>query len=169
MRLLFLTFVCALAGACTHHYTPTEYPLAADRIPPVLASAPVSVANAQPRDGQERLFTVGVHTFEGSYRDVTQHLADQLSRALATAGVKVVAQGAPKRLDVTVLALSVSEGFYHFKGQVVFSVITGDGQRFDLVAGNGSPGTAYRTINGTLAVAVIEILRHPGIRAYLAA
>lgn len=168
MRTWLPLLVSVTLFACTHAYKPDRYDLDVARIPQVRSSTPVEVVNAQTRAEQERLFTLGPHKFVGNYKEVSQHLAEQLGQALRDVGV-AVGPGAPKRLQVAVMAMSLSQAMFHFRGQVVFHVTTGDGQRFDITTTNGSPGNAYRTMNGTLAIAVLDTLKHPGVQAYLAA
>lgn len=170
MLKLVVVLLCMLGGACTHHYVPAPYLLAHDRIPLVRASAPVTIVNAQTRMGRELLFESGVHTWQGDPHVITQHFAEQLAQALVEVGVPAaVASGpAPKRLDVAITSITARRAFFHFQGEVALSVTTGDGEKFELVAGNGSPGSVDRTLNGTLAIAVLETLKHPGVRAYLA-
>jgi hypothetical protein len=167
MRTLLVPLLGLALVACTHAYTPSEYPLAAERIPPVRASAPVAIVNVQHRVGDEILFAMGAHKWLGDHREITEHFAGQLAQALQQSGVQVVTGPAPKRLDVAVSSLAAWPAFYHTKAKAVISVTTGDGQRFDIVAGNGSPGNIYRTLNGTLAIAVLETMKHPGVQAYL--
>jgi hypothetical protein len=161
--------LCMLAfSACTHAYTPNEYPLTQDRIPPLRASAPVAIVNVQQRGGDEVLFAMGAHKWLGDHREITQHYAQQLAQTLQQAGVQVVTGDAPKRLEVSVVSISAWAAFYHYKAKAILSVTTGAGQHFDIVANNGSPGNIYRTLNGTIAIGVLETLKHPGVQAYLA-
>lgn len=164
-----LILLCLLAfGACTHAYTPAEYPLAAERVPPLRASAPVVIINAQQRGGDEVLFAMGAHKWLGDHREISQHFAQQLAQTLQQSGVKVVTTNAPKRLEVSVVSITAWAAFYHYKAKAIISVTTGAGQHFDILANNGSPGNIYRTLNGTIAIGVLETLKHPGVQAYLA-
>jgi hypothetical protein len=164
-----LILLCLLAfSACTHAYTPNEYPLTQDRVPPLRASAPVVVINVQQRAGDEVLFAMGAHKWVGDHREITQHYAQQLAQTLQQAGVRVVTGSAPKRLEVSVVSISAWAAFYHYKAKAILSITTGAGQHFDIVASNGSPGNIYRTLNGTIAIGVLETLKHPGVQAYLA-
>jgi hypothetical protein len=168
-RLLLLVVLAVVAGACTHAYTPHEYALTQDRIPAVRASAPVAVVNVQQRGGAELMFAMGAHKWVGSPQQITQQFAEQLSRSLQQAGVQIVPGAAPKRLDVSVVSLSASAGFYHYKAKAVVAVMTADNQRFEFVANNSSGGNIDRALNGVIAIAVLETMKHPGLQAYLAA
>jgi hypothetical protein len=168
-RFLLVALLQLALGACTHAYAPNEYPLTADRIPKLHASAAVSVVNVQQRGGEELLFALGAQKYVGDHREITMHFAEQLSRSLQQAGVQVLASGAPKRLDVSIVSISASPAYFHFKAKAVIAVMTGDNQRFEFVANNSTGGNIYRALNGVLAIAVLETMKHPGVQTYLVA
>jgi hypothetical protein len=167
-RSILALLLCFVFGACTHIYAPDEYPLTDERIPRIRAAAPVTVVNVQQRSSEELLFAMGAHKYVGDHKEITEHFAAQLRRSLERAGVRVARNGAPKRLDVSVVSITASPGFYHFKAKAVLSVTTGNNRHFEFVANNSSGGNIYRALNGVIAIAVLESMKHPGIRAYLA-
>ena len=73
-----------------------------------------------------------------------------------------------ERAKVAVVSVAVWAKMYHNMSELIAVVTTGDGKQFNITANNGSPGGVRRTVDGAIAICVLEILEHPGIVEYLA-
>lgn len=165
IRSMALLFWAVMALGCAHQYVPKEYAIADGRIPAFEIRGVVHAFPA-PDPVRDMRVDVGAHYWTFTNETVAQALADQLLVEISKAGGATGPQG-DKTLEIGLDSLSVEQGAWVFKGEIVYSVTLGDGSRVNFSTLNRSPGNVWRTLNGTLSVAVIEILKNPEVLGYL--
>ncbi|RRS05936.1 hypothetical protein EIP75_03505 [Aquabacterium soli] len=161
--------VCAailLAGCGTVNYVPQEYVISAERIPNFDVNGSVLVQNIQ-TDQEQRKFFSGAADWTGDYKTVTDHLVMQLNKEIAIHG-KVIGRDKKKVLQVKVVQLAAVQHAFHFTSSMQVNVKLGDGAETTVRVSQGSPSDMWRVLNGTLALGVIDILKDPKVKAYLA-
>ena len=165
-KLLLLSSILFLQACMTHNYVPEEYVLADGRILQFQVVGPVQVNNLQPNEEKTVLYS-GPSKWQGNYKSITEHLRWQLDKEIQKNGVKKSTAG-QKTIGVKVTNLSVTDGAFHFRSAMNFTVTLGNGEVLEKRATQGSPGNPWRVLNGTIALGVIEILKDEKVQKYLA-
>jgi hypothetical protein len=161
-----LVLLALMLSACgTFIYSPDEYVITPERISPLGKVKPVSLINVQ--QAQKFIAFDGPSKFEADYKDVTQAFVNQLAKEIINRGGKVTSD-AKKTIKIAVTDLHAESLFMRFKGHITYRLELGNGKTLNLREENTSPGNIYRTLNGTIARAVIQALSNSELRDYLA-
>jgi hypothetical protein len=172
-RALALVLVAALpGGGCSinYYYTPGVYEIAEGRVSPMQTVGVVDVVSVQEAD-EDRSFVFwqqGAAVWHTDRAQVAEALAAQLETEIVRQGGRVGSE-ARHRMGLAVPHVGMVTGAWRSRGDLtVYVTLDGETPRtFDIE--NKSPGNIWRTMNGAIAIAVIEILNDPGIRDWLAA
>lgn len=167
MKKILLVMLTLLLGACgTVDYVPEEYTIAKERIRSFDVNGEVVVENIQ-TDQNKVVFFGGAKQWVGDYKSVTQHLVDQLNKEIGIHG-SFKSKNSKKTIQVKVISLNAWPEFFHFNSSLNAIVKLGDGTEIPIRVTQGSPGNMWRVLNGTIALAVIDILKNQKVRDYLA-
>ena len=108
----------------------------------------------------------GIHHWDFNNQTVAQAVSTQLMDEVGKNGQRR-GEADDKTLEISVQSMVVGQGAFTFNGTLVMSVTLGDGTTIPFTVKNNSPGNIWRTLNGTVATAVMEILANPVVLAYL--
>ena len=162
--LVSLGFILLIVG-CAHVYVPNEYVIKEGRIPPFAVQGSVLVSPAEDPVQQMTIY-LGAHHWDFTNHTIAQAISEQLMREVTKSGGEV-GSPASKTFAISVNSFSVMQAMWTFNGLLGFSVTLGDGTMIPFSVPNNSPGNIWRTLNGNIARAVMEILSHPTVREYL--
>lgn len=166
MKKIVLLLLFALLGGCgTVHYVPEHYVIDQGRIPKFDLKGNVTVVNAQ-SDQSKQVFFNSSMDWVGDYKTITEHLVTQLRQEIAK-NAKNVGSGESKTLSVKVDSLHAAHHLFTFSATMREEVSMGDGEQTQINVRNSSPGTMWRTLNGAIALGVIDILKDPKVIKYL--
>jgi len=166
LRIAITTLLIALLNGCAHQYVPDEYVIAEGRIEPFPISGSI-VASSAPDPVRNLRVQVGAHHWDFTNATVAEALAGQVMIEIPKNG-RPTGSGGEKTIVISVQSFSVMRGMWTLNGLLGFSVTLGDGTVIRFSVPNNSPGNIWRTLNGTIARGVMEILSHAQVRAYLA-
>lgn len=165
---VLVVWVLTVASGCAPlRYEPDEYPLSTERIPPFPSRCPVQVVNDQPSTASSIVTTAGWNRAT-SLHDVTQALADQLTKELVKRGCAVTPD-APKVIRLRVDAIKGLVHFVTLEGVVDLTYQLGGRPEAVMKVNNKSPANVFRALNGAIARTVIALLTDPDVLEYLAA
>ena len=131
-----------------------------------LAGRQVTVVNNQPNTERNRVGKVGVHSYEGSLRELTDAVVSQLSYELKKRNA-VITKGGAKVLRLKVEYAEFDRGVWTIGTNARVRVETGSGYVRNIDIENTTPGTVNRLYEGMVQLAVTEILKDPKIASYL--
>jgi hypothetical protein len=169
-KILVLGFVALALSACgiRWYYTPNIYEIDAGRIPPFEPKGAIAVRSLQPSDpDQSYVFFHHGAEWKADRGRVGQAIADQLAGELRKLG-GTIDESAEKRLEITVPSFVVEPGAWTLNASMKVGLRIGDRPERIIDVENSSPGNMWRTMNGAIAIAVIQILSDPEVRSYLA-
>ncbi len=168
MKKLILAITILTLQACgAIQYKPETYEISAERIQDFPLSGTVTVSNDQPDKTPTAFFDSGAAQFMGTYNEVSEHMAKQLSAEISKHG-QVQSSSGQKTISVKITRLHARQHIFHFTSEMNFTVKLGNGETLEKFVSQGSPANMYRVLNGTIALGVIEILKDPQVLNYLA-
>jgi len=170
--IVLLSLIAGIAGAgcaINYYYTPGVYEIAEGRIAPVDCEGGLEITSIQaPDPGRAHVLHDAITAVWYTDRAVvSEALANQLSSELRSNGCRI---GSPAGHTMTVAVpdVTVVQAGVKFAANLTVKVaLDGAPERgFDIQ--NESSGNIWRTVNGGIAVAVIDILSDPEVREWLA-
>ncbi|WP_444911681.1 hypothetical protein [Microbulbifer sp. PAAF003] len=157
-----------LAG-CSHTYTPSVYNIEESRIPELDVKGNVNLVNSQ-NDTKEKYVKASGHKWEYTNKDITDGFNTLLQKEISLRDPNKE-DGNNKKLISKVNKINCTVGFgsYVRKCSISVEIETGDGSLVKIEGSQGSPifNTMEGSLDGTIAIAVIEALKHPDIVSYL--
>jgi peptidoglycan hydrolase-like amidase len=165
--LLPLVFLFALP-ACSIHYVPKEYPLNEGAVPPIDLAGTVSVANAQPSTASVTVTSnwAGGASFNSDLHAVTEAMVQQTTKEIEKNARKLNG-GSAKTIELAVLELKSSYVAFFFRSHIRYTAKLGSGKTIAKEVGHGH-ADQLSDLNGAIAEGVIELLKDPDLRQYLA-
>ena len=153
--------------ACTHYYTPQQYPIAATLIAPFANQPAVTLRNVAPT-GPVIVGAQSGHKWIGDYHAWTDVAITLAADELGKRAVTTVAEG-KKTLKLSITRANLFWGFGAIRCILNLHVESGDGWTRDFEGNNVSPWTLERSIDGAVTRAVQAMLEDNGVRVYLEA
>lgn len=160
--LVVATAVLMMLSACTTKYVSSEYELSEDRIPGFDLNGDVTVHN-----GYAESRPIRFEQFEADLEQVSATFARQLEREIRRNG-RQQGGGSDKEIEVRATDLGMANRVAYLEGRINVRLELGNGEVVAFEKRNGSPASPQRVLNGTIARAVMEALRHDTVLAYLA-
>ena len=167
--LLLLVFVFVLL-ACSPRYVPTEHPLDPGDVPPFDLAGTVSVVNAQPSTASVTVTSNWAGGFlvssDSDLHAVTEVMVQQTTKEIAKNARKLNGESA-KTIELAVLDLKSSYVAFFFRSHIRYTAKLGSGKTIAKEVGHGH-ADQLADLNGAIAEGVIELLKDPDLRQYLA-
>ncbi len=161
-------FLVFLAG-CSHQYTWKEYPITSERITSAAnytEGTQVHVISGNASDEKITLASVGIHTYHGTYKNISDGLVEQLKKEFENLGV-VVNETADKSIEVKVDQALYEQGMWKIAATLKYTITLGNGNSKVKTVRNSSPTNISHTFNGVVALAVIDIINDEEVVSYL--
>lgn len=160
-----------LVSGCSirHDYEWAEHRIQASRIKASDEFAKksfVSIINAQETKDEMIFADVGVHKFYGSLDQLTEAVITQLKRELRKRNITVKSD-ASKIIRIKASKTNFERGMWKVRANLDVHLQAGDHYAKDISVSNSTPAGIYQAFDGAVALAVIEILNNPDVRAYL--
>ncbi len=165
-RVCLLALVLVLQGCGTRPFNPQIYPLRDGLIPALDIAGTTSVTNDQPSKSEAIVYSYGGNQLASNLNAITEVMVQQTKNELAKNG-KVSAAGKPKTISLKVNSLLSTYFIMSWKSKLQFEAQLGDGTVVTRDVNHAS-GSLGQDLNGCIAEAVMELLKDPRVRAYLA-
>lgn len=161
--------ILSLLAGCSHIYTPGVYEIEESRIPSMNVKGTIDYVNNQ-NDSESRFVKASGHKWEYTNKEVTDGFNRLLQKEVSVRDSEKE-DGANKKLvsKVNEINCTVGLGSYVRRCNISVEIETGDGDLIKVDGSQGSPifNTMEGSLDGTIAIAVIEALKHPDIVSYL--
>ena len=167
--LFLLLFPAGHAGAATHEYVWSEYPIDADRVSSQIVFAEgreLWVAAGKSGTARIVLASIGANEYFGSRQQLADAIVTQLTREMRNKGIRIV-DTAGKSLEIKVDRTGYEMGLVKFAATIEFTVKFGNGSTKTYVVRNSTPGPVERAYNGAVALAVIRIMNDAEVFSYI--
>ena len=168
--LLFLFLFCAgYAGATTHEYVWSEYPIDPDRVSSRIVfheGRELWISAGKSGSARILLAAIGANEYFGTRQLLADAIVVQLSKEMENKRIRI-AKTAGKSLEITVIRTDYEMGLVKFTATLEFAVRFGDGTMKSYVVTNSTPGTVARAYNGAVALAVIRIMNDADVFSYI--
>ncbi len=167
---IILILILVITGcARKHDYVWNEYPITPGRISSQISfteGQKIRILKGKSNDLKIFLGNVGPHQYYGSEQSLTDGIVDQLVKEMRNKGL-LTNNTAEKSLEITVNRSNFRRGMWKLAATLEFTVKFGNGKTKSYTVRNSSPDTVYRTYNGAVALAVIEIINDPEVLTYI--
>jgi hypothetical protein len=165
---LFL-FLAGYAGATTHEYVWSEYPIAPERVSTqIVFTEGQELWIAAGKSGKARIIlgAIGANEYFGSRQLLADAIVVQLTGEMRNKGLRIV-DTAGKSLEIRVDRTDYEMGLVKFAATIEFTVKFGNGTTKSYVVRNSTPGPVERAYNGAVALAVIRIMNDAEVFNYI--
>lgn len=170
---VILISLLILAG-CTikHNYVWDEFSIAPERISSLdsfTEGQELRIIKGKSDDSRILLGfyrQLDMHQFYGSLQSLTDGIATQLAREMRKKQLDI-RNTAEKSLEITVDRVHFEPGTFAIAANIDFTVKFGNGKTKSYTVRNSSVKTLDQIYNGAVALAVIEIINDPEVRAYV--
>ena len=166
---ILLLFLVLAGCAIKHDYTWNEYTISSDRMPSqdnITEGREIRIIKGKSDDSKIFLGSIGLHQYYGSEQSLTDGIADQLAKELQNKNL-VINNTSGKSLELTVNRSNFEPGEWKRAATLEFTVEFGNGKTKSYTVRNSSPATVYRTYNGAVALAVVEIINDREVLTYI--
>lgn len=166
--LILMLFLLLSGCAIKHDYVWEEYPITAERISQYsfTAGQEIKILKGKSNDSKMLFSHIGPHKYFGSEQSLTDGIADQLAKELQKKQLEI-GNSAEKSLEITVNQSIFEKEVFTWAVTLEFSIKFGNGKTKTYKVRNVSPASVYRTYNGAVALAVIEIINDPEVLKYI--
>ncbi|CAA0095306.1 Uncharacterised protein [BD1-7 clade bacterium] len=166
---LALAGLVSLIAGCSHTYTPSVYNIKDVKIPDLNVKGTVDYVNNQ-EDIETKFVKASGHKWAYNNKEVTDGFNTLLEKEISVRDLKS-GDGDAKKLVSKVNDIDCTVGFgsYVRNCKISVEIETGDGNIVNIDSTQGSPifNAMEGSLDGTIAIAVIEALKHPEIVSYL--
>jgi len=152
-----------------HDYIWNEYPITPDRISSQISfteGQEIRIIKGKSNDSKIFLGNVGPLQYYGSEQSLTDGIVDQLVKEMRNKRLEIK-NTAEKSLEIAVNRSKFNRGMWRLAATLEFTVKFGNGKIKSYTVTNSSPDTVYRTYNGAVALAVIEIINDPKVLNFI--
>jgi len=165
---LFL-FSAVCAGATTHEYVWSEYPIDPDRVSSYIIfheGQELWISAGKSGSARILLAAIGANEYFGTRQMLADAIVAQLTREMENKRIRMV-KTAGKSFEITVNRTDYEMGLVKFTATIEFTVRFGNGTMKSYVVSNSTPGTVARAYNGAVALAVIRIMNDADVFGYI--
>lgn len=166
MKKIAIILSMTILSACgTQSYIPEEYVISNERIPTINIKGNVLIENTQNDKSSVKFFSEALELV-GDYQSVTTHLVKQLNKEINVHG-NFINKNSEKKIQVKVTNFNAEKAFFSFKSSITVQVKLGNGNETEIKVSQNSPASVWTALNGTVALAVIDILKNKMVTDYL--
>jgi hypothetical protein len=168
-RVFLLVGFAILASACSPlmiQSDPAAFPVNPEEVPKYSSQPSISVGNAYEKPEIVTISTVG-RGLEADLQQYTQTTVDILSGELDKQSIKV-RQNGDKDVALRVHDVIYEQGFWVLHTTLKLEAKLGNGETIVTEGDNRSPANAWRSVNGALQRAVVELMKNPAFVDYIA-
>ena len=144
---------------------PAAYPIDPKEVPEYKSKPGVAVTNSYEKPKVITMFSGG-RGLEADLQQYTKTTVDILSRELGNQSITVNASG-DKTVALRVYDVVYEPGMWVLHTTLKLEADLGNGQKVETVGDNRSPGNAWRSVNGALKRAVVELMKNPTFVDYI--
>jgi hypothetical protein len=168
LRVFLLVVFAISASACSPlmiQSDPAAFPINPEEVPKYNSQPSISVGNAYDKSQIVTISTVG-RGLEADLQQYTQTTVDILSGELDKQSINV-RQNGDKDVILRVHDVVYEQGFWVLHTTLNLEAKLGNGETIVTEGDNRSPGNAWRSVNGALKRAVVELMKNQTFVDYI--